>query len=352
MDGYLSIASRKKRWLDLMDPAGGTRFVYAISFANDPEIPARPWPRPENLDARVDWALRKYHTMTERAEWLPDDSLPFLDLFTGTEIFAATFGCPVHLPADNMPFALPCVSNSAEAARLILPSLESTPLYDLLLTAEKTRDRAGAGALLRLPDLQSPMDVAALIWEKSSFYIAMIEEPEAVTDLAAKTGALITAFLDAWFARLGTEYIAHYPDYYMQGGMTVSEDEIGAVSPACFEELFLPELVMLSERYGGIGLHCCAHARHQWGGLARIPGLRLVNLIQPKEVLEQAYPFFADICVQMHSWPGDGPAWTWPARYPAGARVVMTPQAGSRDEALEICELLQDSCGRSVIMGT
>ena len=344
MNDFNSVISRKQRWLDIMDLSSNRRFLFTVSFSSDPEISTRPWPRPDTIDARVEWALRKYDVMSARATWLADDSLPFLDLFTGTEIFAEAFGCPVHLPSDNMPFALHCVNNAEEAARLKVPALESTRLYDLILTAEKTRDRTGAGALVRLPDIQSPMDIAALIWEKSSFYIAMIEEPEAVLELAAKTGALLTAFLDAWFERLGTEYIAHYPDYYMKGGMTVSEDEIGAVSPACFDELFLPELIALSNRYGGMGLHCCAHARHQWGGIARIPGLRLVNLNQPKEVLQEAYTFFADNAVQLHTWSGDGLPWTWPDQFPARARVVMTPKAADRDEAMTICEKLRNRC--------
>ena len=74
------------------------------------------------------------------------------------------------------------------------------------------------------------------------------------------TGEILTAFLDEWFARYGDEYIAHHPDYYMSKGMTLSEDEIGACGTDVFESMFLPELVSLSEYYGGIGIHCCGPA--------------------------------------------------------------------------------------------
>ena len=36
----------------------------------------------------------------------------------------------------------------------------------------------------------------------------------------------------------------------MPRGLTLSEDEVGAVSPALFDSLFLPELAELSARYG------------------------------------------------------------------------------------------------------
>ncbi len=94
----------------------------------------------------------------------------------------------------------------------------------------------------RMPDIQSPMDIAALIWVKSDFYIAMIEEPEAVRELAEKVRCLLTAFLDEWFRRYGTGYVAHFPTYWMEGGLTLSEDEVGAVNPAMFDTFFLPEL--------------------------------------------------------------------------------------------------------------
>jgi hypothetical protein len=189
------------------------------------------------------------------------------------------------------------------------------------------------------------MDIAALIWDKNAFYVALRETPEAVVELAAKVRELLTTFLDEWFRRYGSEFIAHYPAYYMPAGLTLSEDEVGAVSSDMFVKYYLPELAELSGRYGGIGMHCCAHARHQWGNFKMIPGLRLLNLVQPNEVLRQAWSFFAGTVPQMHPWSGDGPAWTWPAQYPAGARLVMEAPARTRDEAIELAERLRAACG-------
>jgi hypothetical protein len=132
----------------------------------------------------------------------------------------------------------------------------------------------------------------------------------------------------------------------MPQGITLSEDEVGVVSREMFVELFLPELAELSDRYGGIGVHCCANARHQWDGIARIPNLKVLNLVQPPGELRDAYAFFARRTAQFHSWFGDGPAWTWPALYPEGARVVMEVAANSRDEALELSDRLWAACGR------
>jgi hypothetical protein len=342
------IAARKQRWCDfLSQPHSGHIFV--IDYEPDREEPPLPWP--ELKAERIEWAWRDYERRLARMEWLDDDALPYLNVRTGTEIFAQAFGCPVHYPQDNMPFALPLIHSASEVSRLQVPEVSRSSLAYLFDMADELRRRAGPGALLKLVDIQSPMDIASLIWDKSTFYVALLEAPEAVRELAEKVQQLLTTFLDEWFHRYGREFIAHYPDYYMPQGITLSEDEIGAVSESTYDALFLPELVALSHRYGGIGVHCCAHACHQWAGLKRIPALRLLNLVQPENVLQEAYAYFAHL-PQMHSWCGDGDPWTWPARYPAGSRVVIQAPARSKDEAQRLAEKLRamqsiaQACGR------
>ena len=194
-----------------------------------------------------------------------------------------------------------------------------------------------------LPDIQSPMDIAALIWDKNSFYIALLEEPAAVKDLSRMVFELLTAFLDEWFSRYGTEYIAHYPSYYMNGGMTLSEDEIGAVDERMFDEMFYDELCELSERYGGIGIHCCANAVHQWDNLGRIPGLRLLNL---HVEADQALSHFEHLVPQWHALTGDESPTERVGRIPPKAHAVVQMTATASDEARRIADELCLASGR------
>jgi hypothetical protein len=334
LDLHTIIAHRKQRWLDFYDLTCPTEPQVIIDYL--PDLGVRPWPRQDNFPERIEWAWRKYLLQLERLAWLDDDSLPYLDVYTGTEIFAAAFGCQVHYPEDNMPFALPLIQSAQEASRLSIPDLDSPYIAPLFQVAEELRRRAGPDVLLHRVDMQSPMDVAALIWEKSSFYTALIEVPEAVLELAHKVKAFQVRFLDEWFSRFGREFIAHYPDYYMAWGITLSEDEVGAVSTRIFERLFLPELVDLSNRYGGLGMHCCATARHQWANFRKIPGLRLLNLNQPGAVALEAESFFADKVAQLHAYQDVNPDWVLSVSHPAHAHLVFQVSASSREEALEL----------------
>ncbi|MBT3342206.1 MAG: hypothetical protein HN404_04330 [Gemmatimonadetes bacterium] len=334
MDVTGTIEQRKGRWQRFLDQDAPPQHMLLVR--HDAGLPSRPLPHPDNIEDRVEWAWGKYQKQIEAVGWLNDDTIPHLDPYTGTEIFAAAFGCSVHRPDDSNPFALPRIHDASEVAGLDVPQITAESLAQVFGIADELRRRAGPEAVMRLPDIQSPMDIAALIWEKSSYFVAMIESPDAVRELAAKVRQLMTGFLDEWFARYGTDFVAHYPDYYMPAGITLSEDEIGAVNGDMFAELFLPELVELSQRYGGLGMHCCADARHHWEGWGQIPDLRLLNVAHKPHVVEEAYDFFADRVPQMHSWCGDGDPANW--QYPEGSRVVISAPADSAEDARRLAD--------------
>jgi hypothetical protein len=340
------IAQRKQRWSNFYDFEQPVSRMVLIRYA--PELPPRPWPNPELKGKRLEWIWQNYVYHLERMQWLEDDTIPCLDMLTGTELFAEAFGCRVYRPENDMPFALPLVSSSAEAEKLKIPSLDAPPLRLVFEMADILLRRAGPGATFRMVDLQSPMDVAALIWEKKSFYLAMVEEAEAVRELADKVKILQFRFLDEWFRRYGKGCVAHYPDYYLPQGASMSVDEIGAVSPRMFERFFLPELRDLAERYGGLGVHSCANNRHQWENFKKMPGLKFLNINQPEAILREAYPFFAEQVAQWHyGWdPLDDPM-GWLEQMPAQARLVVDVGAETKEEAIGLAEQLAEVCRKT-----
>jgi hypothetical protein len=188
--------------------------------------------------------------------------------------------------------------------------------------------------------MQCPLDVAATMWDKMDFYPALVRSPDAVNNLVEKITCLQFAFLDEWFRRYGTEFIAHFPDYYMPRGITLSIDEIGAVSGKMFPQYFLPHLDRFSERYGGLGLHCCANARHQWEPLKQVKGLRLLNISNQSPMVGQAYPFFADFVAQWNYDQSPVPLapLDWLEEIPPKAHVVLDITVESREHALRVSE--------------
>ncbi len=333
------IAERKQRWVNLYKPENKGARVFMIRYM--PELPERPWPRMDNLQERIEWAWQKYQLQCEQISWLDDDSLPYLEVYTGTEIFAAAFGCKTYYPEMDMPFAMPLIHTAEEVASVQIPSLDHAAIASLFQIADELKRRAPE-ALLHMIDIQSPMDISALIWEKVYFYPAMLQNPVEVQQLSSKVKQYLTSVMDEWFRRYGREFIAHYPDYYMPYGLTLSEDEAGAVSGKVFDRLFLPELDELSTHFNLFGMHCCANARHQWKNFLEIPNFAILNLVQPPEVVREAWSFFADKVVQWHSYQGEGPAYTWLAQHPPQARMVYEITVNSKEEAIEMSARMRE----------
>ena len=336
---------RKKRWLEFFDLSSPRRVAYLIRYA--PDLGPRPLPFPDRIPERIDWIWKNYEYHMHRMGWLPDDSIPCLDMLTGTEIFAEAFGCLIHYPVDNNPAPFPLIHSAAEAEVLRVPSLDVPALRRVFEMADELAHRASSEALFRLVDMQCPLDIAAMMWEKTDFYPALLKHPEVVNNLIEKITTLQFAFLDEWFRRYGMEFVAHYPDYYMPKGITLSVDEIGAVSGKMFLQYFLPHLNRYSERYGGLGIHCCANARHQWNNLRMVSGVRLLNINNQGEMVGEAYPFFADFVPQWNydQSPIPRSPLEWLEEIPANAHIVLDFFAESKDEALMICEKMEQYNG-------
>ncbi len=120
------ILQRKQRWLNFYDRSQPKSHIFLIRYA--PELGPKPWPNPDVKHQRLEWIWRNYEWHLQRMDWLDDDTIPCLDMITGTELFAEAFGCPVHRPADNMPFALPLAQDAAAAEKLAIPTVGCAPV--------------------------------------------------------------------------------------------------------------------------------------------------------------------------------------------------------------------------------
>ncbi len=334
-----SIAARIQRWCDLYE--GKSKHAVEIVYAQD--LPPRPFPLADASTERGDWALRNYEIMREQISWLDSDRIPYLDVYTGTEIFAEAFGCDTYQPKEDMPHAKYLVHSAQEARALKAPRLEDTTLMRLFDIADRLREEAGPEALFKLPDIQSPLGIAALIWDKTDFLTSLILDPDDVRHLAGEVTKLIVAFFDEWIHRYGKSFIAHYPEYYMPDGITFSEDDVGIIDDQMFRDFYQPELEKLGNRYGAMGIHCCADSRHQWENFASLPKLRVMNLrIKDVPMELDSYRTFGTRCVHMNQRVPDGPPETWKSHYPDQTRAIIRTGVETREEALRLSETLID----------
>lgn len=255
----------------------------------------------------MDWLgyhQEHYRRMLACSEAIGDDAVPYVKVHTGTQLFASAFGCDVHIFPNDPPSARPLVRTAAEADRLPQPTIEAEPLAKVFEFAEQLRRRLGPDVPISVPDIQSPFDVAALIWNKEDFFVAMVETPDAVKRLAAKCHKLLAEFLVEFRRQFPNCNYCHCPYAWAppELGCWLSEDEVGSMSAAMFEEFSLPILVDLSRQFGGLFVHCCATADHQYENFKKIPNLRGLNRVFQTPGPRPAIETFEGHTVFMHAW--------------------------------------------------
>jgi hypothetical protein len=253
------------------------------------------------------WVVRNVEARLKWHEATGDDSVPFASLTTGTEFFAAAFGCPVQLYEGAPPAARPLVFSAEEAEALPLPDLKARPLERFFEFAHLVRREVGPEVAIGVPDIQSPFDIAALIWHKQDLFVAMHDEPAAVKRLVDKCLILVQGFLTEFKRQFPNCNLCHCPNHWAppEMGCALSEDEAGSMSPAMFEEFCLPSLVHLSDAFGGLFMHCCAAADHQYRQFRRIPKLRGINRVFQAPGPRPAVEAFSGHTVLVMAWIGE-----------------------------------------------
>jgi hypothetical protein len=278
--------------------------------------------------------VEDYRRWVELSEAIDDDAVPFARLTTGTHIYAVCFGAKPHFYPDNNPYAEACVATAADADRIPEPKLENCrPLMRVFELAAAVRRELGPDVTLGPPDMQTGFDTACILWDKNDLLCAMVEEPEAVKRLAGKCGRLLQSFIATYRREFPHTTFGHCPSTWTppECGPWVSNDECGIMSPAMFEEFCLPEMVELSETFGGLGMHCCANASHQFPLFRKIPGFYAFNRVPT------GHSWADDDAVDVLGGP-DGPVmvpgWVSPEdiaallrRAPAGTRFIFNAGA-------------------------
>ena len=234
------------------------------------------------IDDLIGPIIRNFERKSALVDKVGDDSVPHVDLTTGTHIYAAAFGCQVHTYEDDNPCALPLVENAEDADGLEIPDIWSNRyLSRVFEMARAIIDRLGPETPVSPPDMQSGFDIACQIWNKEDIFVALVDETqkESVKRLVRKCTDLLITFFDAYSSEFPSFSPCHCPDAWTPAGMGIwlSNDECGSISNAHFEEFCLPELIELSNHFGGLGMHCCARANHQFESFKKIPGFYAYN---------------------------------------------------------------------------
>ncbi|MBR4234838.1 MAG: hypothetical protein IKR85_02100 [Clostridia bacterium] len=165
-----------------------------------------------------------------------------------------------------------------------LPDRLAGNFKDIFRVAEKFNairakyPKIGRFVRIEQPDLQGPMDNIELLYGSEYFY-DLYDEPELIHALLAKMTEFISFIMDEWLKVVpgGT---ASYFRHIEKGALVIRDDSAMNLSPDMFDEFIAPYDGKLLKKYGGI-VHFCGRGDHFIDRLARLEGLRGINMSQP-----------------------------------------------------------------------
>jgi len=109
-----------------------------------------------------------------------------------------------------------------------------------------------------------------------------------------------------------------------------------------FNDFFIDELRVLSDKYGQIGIHCCADSKHQWGNFKQVPNLKLLNLHRNAAEITESIDVFRDFTVQMpNAFDSGGIENTFSHLSSDEGYIAFWDTASNREEALRILDKWQ-----------
>jgi len=288
----------------------------------------------------LSWIVEGYLKNRAFSEAAGDDSVPLVGFNSGTHIYASAFGAETHYFTDSNPCALPFIQTAAEADRIREPDLhECRTLMRIFEMADLVKKELGRETLLGPPDMQSGFDTACLVWNKEDIFCSMMmeEDKAAVHRFVGKCANVFKKFIAEFYRRYPDASLAHCPMIWVPPGMGpwLSNDECGAINVEMFEDFCLPELVDLSRTFGGLGMHCCADAEHQFPSFCKIPNFYAFNRVAAKHGYDPILEHLGGPQGPVHvlAWIDDTTIERLIKTAPTGTRFVFNRSFEKLDEA-------------------
>jgi len=204
-------------------------------------------------------------------------NVPAFDLIHfGTAPLATAFGSQMMLREGLQPAFEAAVHTPEEVMRLKKPDLFRAGICPQILDRIQYYNQATRGEVILSPcDTAGPWSIATSIWHYEDMLEAIYTAPEAVHYLLD----LVTESIIEWYniqetyiGRWGRTHTSFSTPFF-QRGIFIGDDCMVTVSPAIWEEFFMPYNNRLSREYGRmIMYHCCMRYDGHFDAIAKTDG--------------------------------------------------------------------------------
>lgn len=211
-------------------------------------------------------------------DWTPGPSVNVEPWFWNTHTLALAFGCKPTFTSEGKEWIQDLITDPAQIADLEMPDVWAGRSGEILHKMEEKLKDYPEEVLIRLPDIQSPLGVAELMWDQS-FYLALITDQESVHALLEKTMQFTINYVKEIKKVLGKRYNpSTHPQVWSEGdGYYMSDDVNSMVSPELHKEFSIDYFNRMTRELGPLFYHSCTWSDIYLENIAAIEGAKALN---------------------------------------------------------------------------
>ena len=191
---------------------------------------------------------------------------------------ALAMGARPIVTSEGKQWVAPCISDPAQVADIPVPDPWDGQTGVVLRSIQETLADLAEGEQLRMPDIQSPLGQAELMWGEP-FYFALHEHPGAVHELLGKLCDFTICYIKE-IQRLAGDRLnpAGFPPVWAEGtGTMVSDDSMSLLSPEMHREFSMPTVSRIAAECGPTFYHSCSWWPRYFENLHELPNTVAVN---------------------------------------------------------------------------
>lgn len=279
---------------------------------------------------------------------IEDDSLPTVRVDFGTAQVAAAFGCPLHVPENNLPAAAaPALSSSQEIDALIKPSLGAGWYAKLDRWTDIWLKNLPDGVEIQHPDIQGPFNTAHLV-RGNDLLLDFYDCPEAVERLLDVITDFMIDLVPHVKRRISGDHrwFLDWNGALWRGVARISNCSTDMISPELYSTFVLPRDARFLKAIGGGRIHYCGGHQKVVEEFFKIPDLYGLDvdarLHDIWEIADKA-PEQVTLVFQNYGHPFPQTERLLAGDWPKKRNIVLYTQADSVEEAKDLRRRLKAS---------
>lgn len=231
----------------------------------------------KDMKASLEWQLGGLKKSMEYKADVPN----FLTPWYGIGTVASAIGADYIWKENQAPAIRPKFDSVKEALDYTPEPVSQTRIGKHTLDMiDYFLDKTGGRVPMSLTDTQSPLNIAGNIVEMTSFFIEMLDNPQAVKILLNRLAELLVEFTYEQIKHIGNALArpGHgYSSCRSFEGLGMSEDNALMISSQQYLELAAGAVELAGKPFGGPTFHSCGNWSDKVEMVKKISGLRMVD---------------------------------------------------------------------------